>query len=82
MSEMLTMLKKTAASTPPQSNSSWFWSSSGPPSPMICHNCKGIGHGYQECPSMRDATSSGTPSRSPAKPTAPSPKLLNGQGLN
>ena len=85
MSEMLTMLKKTAASTPPWSNNSWFHgpqSSSGPPSPMICHNCKGIGHGYQECPSKRDAASSGTPSWSPAKPTTPSPKLLNGQGLN
>ena len=81
MSEMLTMLKKTAASTPTWSNSSWFQSSGGPPSPMICHNCKGTGHGYRECPSKRDAASSGTPSRSPDKPTTPSPKSLNGQGL-
>ena len=84
MSEMLAMLKKTT-STPPRANNSWFCGpqpNSGPPSPMICHNCKGVGHGYQECPSQRDALSSGTPSQSPSKPTTPSPKLLNGQGLN
>ena len=49
MSEMLAMLKKTAASTPPRANNSWFCgprSNSGPPIPMICHNCKGVGHGY------------------------------------
>ena len=85
MSKMLAMLKKTAASTPPRANNSWFcgpWSNSGPPSPMICHKCKGVGHGYWECPSQRDATSSGTPSQSPSKLTTPSLKPLNGQGLN
>ena len=64
MSEMLAMLKKTA-STPSRANNSWFHGpqfNSGPPSPMICHNCKGVGHGYRECPSQRDALSSGTPS--------------------
>ena len=60
MSKMLAMLKKIAASTPPRANNSWFHgpqSNSGPPNPMICHNCKDVGHGYRECPSQMDATS-------------------------
>ena len=81
MCEMLTMLKKTAASALPRYNNSWFpglQSNSGPPSPVICHNCKGIGHGYQEYTSQRDAISSKTPSR----PNTLFPKSLNGPGLN
>ena len=60
MSQMLTMLGKSTTS--PSAHSTGLSALPVPLSPkptnfmsnMICHNCKGKGHGYQECPSAWD----------------------------
>ena len=60
MSQMLTTLGKSTAS--PSAPSTGLSAPPVPLSPkstnfmsnMISHNCKGKGHGYQECPSAKD----------------------------
>ena len=60
MLQMLTMLGKSTAS--PSAPSTGLSAPPVPLSPkstnftsnMICHNCKGKGYGYRECPSAQD----------------------------
>ena len=84
---LLTMLGKSTSPSVPSTGLS------APPVPlspkptnfmsnMICHNCKGKGHGYRECPSARDPDF--TPprsSQSPVRPPAPIATPLNIKGL-
>ena len=88
MSRMLTMLGKSTTSLSAPSTGL-----SAPPVPlspkptnfasnMICHNCKGKGHGYRECPSARDPDfTPPQPSQSPVRPPTPIATLLNSKGL-
>ena len=87
MLQLLTMLGRSTSPSVPSTELS------APPVPlspkptnfmsnMICHNCKGKSHGYQECPSARDPDF--TPpqsSQSPVRPPAPIATLLNSKGL-
>ena len=87
MSQMLTMLGKLTSPSAPSTGLS------APPVPlsfkptnfmsnMICHNCKGKGHRYRECPSARDPDfTPPQPSRSPVRPPTPIATLLNSKGL-
>ena len=87
MSQMLTMLGK---STTPSAPSTGLSAPPVPLSPkptnftsnMICHNCKGKGHGYRECPSAWDPDfTPPRPSRSPVMPPTPITTPLNSKGL-
>ena len=88
MSQMLTTLGKSTTSLSAPSTGL-----SAPPVPlspkptnftsnMICHNCKGKGHGYRECPSARDPDfTPPQPSRSPVRPPIPIATPLNSKRL-
>ena len=81
MSQMLTLLGKSTAlqaaptspSTLPSPKRASFTSN------MICHNCKGKGHGYQDCPSPCNPDFMTPPQllRSPVRPPTPTATPLN-----